>query len=83
MTPAKALRAATALLVLATLAGVALAATPFVLEYQPPGADWTEPTKHHVATGAVVAGLLVLVLLTMLSARLRTLPDTQRGADER
>jgi hypothetical protein len=83
MTPAKALRAATALLVLAALAGVLLAAAPFALEYQPAGADWSQATKHHVATGAVVAGLLVLALLTMLSARLRALPDPRRVADER
>lgn len=71
MTPQKSLRAATALLVVAALAGVVLAAAPFALEYQPAGDDWVQATKHHVVTGATVTGSLVLVLFTMLSARLR------------
>lgn len=75
MMPVKALRAATALLVLAALAGMLLAGAPFLLEYQPAGDDWTQATTHHVATGAVAAGVLGLVLLTMLSARLRALAD--------
>jgi hypothetical protein len=79
MTPSKARRAATALLVFATLGGVWLAAAPFLLEYQTLGADWKQATEHQVATGGSVVLVLALVLLTMLSAWLRTLPSRRRS----
>lgn len=78
MTPSKARRAATALLVLAALGGAWLAAAPFLLEYQSLGADWKRATEHQVVTGGSILLVLALVLLTMLSAWLRTLPSRWR-----
>lgn len=71
MIRAKALCAATVLLAVATLAGVALAAGPFVLAYQPLGNDWIQATKHHVVTGVIVAAVMVMMLLSVPPARLR------------
>ena len=78
MTAQKALRAATAAIVLGALVGVALIAAPFLLEYQAAGGEWVRPTKHQVITGAAVTGSLVLSLWSMLSARLRGWPARSR-----
>ena len=78
------IRTAVVLLALAGLAGVWLAAAPFVApgidSYQPVGQEWVPATVHHVVAGAALAIASLVAVLTLIATAVRALPEAASAA---
>ncbi|MEV4104571.1 hypothetical protein AB0J42_30370 [Nonomuraea sp. NPDC049649] len=66
-------------LVLLLLAGVWLVAAPFVLGYQPWGAEFTAATVNDLWVGGVLVGVSFLGLVSYAADLLRELTRRERG----
>ena len=73
------IRTAVVLLALAGLAGVWLAAAPFVApgidSYQPVGQEWIPATVHHVVAGTALVIASLVAVLTLIATAVRALPE--------
>ncbi|MGH3322317.1 MAG: hypothetical protein ACRDN9_19525 [Streptosporangiaceae bacterium] len=64
------------------LAGVWAVAAPFVMPFQPRGAQWVLATRSDVLTGGVMVGLAILGVLLTVSGGVRELRARAREPDE-
>lgn len=76
--PNSRITAALVLLGVTMVAGIWLFVAPFVVEYQPVGADWTTASLHHVVTGAALAAGGLLLLVGCAAMTLRQLERSHR-----